>query len=162
MTAHISQCTNIHACFTNGKCCFTVYNCPLPSVPSVPIDNFFEAAPLSKHTCLTDGKISFTIRHYHLPTVPSVLIDNVFEGLPSGVNTHASRTVKHLLPPVTTPYHPYHRYRSTMLLRGHHRANTHASWMVSVVTNGNYILPSVNLTYYLNKNLPFTNSKCHI
>ena len=72
----------------NGKCCFTVHNYPLPSVPSVPIDNVFEGPPSGKHTCFTVGKCC--------------------------------------------------------------------------LTNGKHTLPSVNLTCYLNKNLQFTNGKCHI
>ena len=30
------------------------------------------------------------------------------------------------------------------------------------LTNGNHILPSVNLIYYMNKDLQFTNGKRHI
>ena len=57
-------------------------------------------------------------------------------------NTHASQIVKHFLPSVTTPYHPYHRYRSTMFLRGHHQANTYASRMVK------HLLPSITTPYH--------------
>ena len=71
----------------HGKYCFTVHNCPLPSVPSAPINNVFEGPPSGKHTCFTDGKCCLT---------------------------------------------------------------------------GNHTLLFVNLTYYLNKILQFTNGKCHI
>ena len=46
--------------------------------------------------------------------------------------------VKHLLPSVTTSYHPYQRYQSTMFLRGHHRASTHTSRMVK------HLLPALS------------------
>ena len=50
--------------------------------------------------------------------------------------------VNHLLPSVTTPYHWYHQYQSTMFLRAHHQANTHHSQMV------NHLLPSITACYH--------------